>query len=66
MNDNLRIDFLNQDFAEKYCYGCPFFRHDAILNQLYCRRKIDKILCDKMDQIEGASEVDYERKAKKA
>lgn len=53
MSDD-RIEILDKDFAEEYCYGCPCFRHDGFINKLYCRRKIDKILCEVLD---GSYEV---------
>lgn len=44
-----RVEKLTKEFADEHCYGCPFFRHDWLIGAIYCRRRLDKILCEKID-----------------
>lgn len=57
MSANLGIEVLDQDFADKNCYGCPCFRHDWLVGAIYCRRKLDKLLCEKIDWMEQEREA---------
>lgn len=47
-----RVEKLQAEFADAYCYGCPFFRHDAFNDMMLCIRGEYRVKCEVLDECE--------------